>query len=192
MNLGLGSHVKEIRSEKKITLKELSDATGLSTSFLSQFERGMSTIAIDSLMSVAEALDVDIHELIDATTPSQHIKDKVVLRSYQRDDVQIVSEHQIQTTLSAYSQDKGMLSRKITLLPNNSEEAPASYKHDGEEFIYVIEGILTLEIDKEKWNLYPGDTAHFASTTNHIWYNETNRNVEFIIVNTPNSYEKSL
>ena len=59
-NLDIGSRVQSRRKEQKITLKELSERTGLSTGFLSQFERGMTTIAIDSLQNIAKVLDMDM------------------------------------------------------------------------------------------------------------------------------------
>ncbi|MDO4711938.1 MAG: helix-turn-helix transcriptional regulator, partial [Peptostreptococcaceae bacterium] len=51
-NSDIGSRVQNRRKEQKITLKELSERTGLSTGFLSQFERGMTSIAIDSLQKI--------------------------------------------------------------------------------------------------------------------------------------------
>ena len=55
-NLDIGGKVQSRRKEQNITLKELSERTGLSTGFLSQFERGMTTIAIDSLQNIAKVL----------------------------------------------------------------------------------------------------------------------------------------
>ena len=48
----IGSKIKKYRKEKKYTLKNLSEQTGLSIGFLSQLERGITTIAIDSLANV--------------------------------------------------------------------------------------------------------------------------------------------
>ena len=59
-NLDIGGKVQSRRKEQNITLKELSERTGLSTGFLSQFERGMTTIAIDSLQNIAKVLDMDM------------------------------------------------------------------------------------------------------------------------------------
>ena len=59
-SLDIGGKVQSRRKEQNITLKELSERTGLSTGFLSQFERGMTTIAIDSLQNIAKVLDMDM------------------------------------------------------------------------------------------------------------------------------------
>ena len=52
----IGARVKALRTSKKLTLKQLSELSGLSIGFLSQLERGLSSIAIDSLAKLADIL----------------------------------------------------------------------------------------------------------------------------------------
>lgn len=183
----IGEYVKKIRTEHGMTLKELSGKTGLSVSFLSQFERGISTIAFDSLARVAEALNADIRSFMLESLATTQEKNNYVQRSYSRHISQIISAHEIQTNLSAYGRDKNMLARLCTLLPceQSQKEASLPTSHEGEEFIYVLEGVLSLEIDSVKYLLYPEDTAHFPSSCKHMYCNETSLNVKFLIVNYP-------
>ena len=168
-----------------MTLKELSEKTNLSISFLSQFERGLSTISLDALTTLADALQTDVREFISESLATAQPKDNYILRSYNRPVSQISANNQIQTDLSAYGGDKEMLARIYTLLPGEETEKALPVSHKGEEFIYVMEGILTLEINGIRYQLYPDDTAHFPSSCKHMWYNETSRNVRFILVNYP-------
>ena len=46
-NLTIGAKIKALRTEQKYTLKALSDLTGFSVGFLSQIERGISSVAVD-------------------------------------------------------------------------------------------------------------------------------------------------
>jgi glyoxylate utilization-related uncharacterized protein len=71
--------------------------------------------------------------------------------------------------------NKKMLPRLIELLPNNSDKPLDIYPHGGEEFVYVLEGILTLAIDYEQHDLFPGDSAHYDSGVPHNWGNYTNK-----------------
>lgn len=183
--INVGERVKSSRTKQGLTLKELSEKTGLSVSYLSQFERGLSTVALDSLMRIAEALNEDVYDYIRGISAKTQDRDDVVLKSYQRLPPQIMPESTLQTELSAYGGDKKMMVRMITLLPKENPERLALTQHDGEEFLYVLEGALTLEVDSVRYILYPEDTAHFNSQREHMWYNETNRNVRFIIVNYP-------
>ena len=62
----IGSKIKKYRKEKKYTLKNLSEQTGLSIGFLSQLERGITTIAIDSLANVADVLGVEMMDFFES------------------------------------------------------------------------------------------------------------------------------
>lgn len=186
MQDSIGQQVKRLRLDKKMTLKELSEKVGLSTSFLSQFERGNCTIAIDSLISIAHAMDVDVYSILSNAVHRAPMADQFILRSYERTNTQVQNQHEIQTNLSAYGKDKELLAREITLLPNEQKEPVKASPHAGEEFIYVFEGILTLVLDGRVSQLYPGDTAHFPSNILHTWYNETSKVTKMIIVNYPN------
>lgn len=182
----IGQQVKKLRLGKKMTLKELSEQVGLSTSFLSQFERGNCTIAIDSLIRIAHAMDVDVYAILSNAVPCTPMADRYVLRSYERVNTQIQNQHELQTNLSAFGKGKELLAREITLLPCEQNEPVQAAPHVGEEFIYVLEGILTLVLEGRTSQLYPGDTAHFPSTITHTWYNETNKITKMLIVNYPN------
>ena len=69
-SINVGKKIKTYRKAKKYTLKNLAEKTGLSIGFLSQQERGMTTIAIDSLFNLANVLDVDIMDFFDAAPKS--------------------------------------------------------------------------------------------------------------------------
>ena len=63
-NEAIGAKVKQLRMDKNLTLKQLSEASGLSIGFLSQFERGLSSIALDSLEKLAEIMEVSLFDLL--------------------------------------------------------------------------------------------------------------------------------
>ena len=185
METSIGQVIKRLRQERKITLQQLSAQVGLSPSFLSQLERGNTTIAIDSLVKVAETLGTDIYAILNASQTSAPTQDQYILRSYQRHDAVLQSEHEIQTNLSAVSLGKAMMAREITLLPHQQDEPLSIAGHTGEEFLYILEGALTFFLEGQAYTLYPGDTVHFNSDISHGWQNDTNRNVCFLVINYP-------
>ncbi|MEG0367426.1 MAG: cupin domain-containing protein, partial [Coprobacillus sp.] len=90
-------------------------------------------------------------------------------------------------SLSHNPRDMDMLPKIIEMLPqmNRSQESIEEYGHNGEEFVYVLDGILTLHLDGKTYHMYPGDSIHYKSNINHNWENETDRIVKFIAVHTP-------
>ncbi len=184
MNKDIGGKVKQLRTQKKMTLKDLSNKTDLSVGFLSQLERGLTSIATDTLGKIAEIFEVDISYFFIkprlAKTP--------IVRSYEKEIFNICTLGCIQYSLSNDLKEKSMFPRLIEILPNNTEEEIQSYMHEGEEFIYVLEGILTVFLDDEQYELYPGDSIHYNSFTNHNWANYTNKMVKLLVVATPNHF----
>lgn len=187
MNEYIGSKVKELRTNAKLTLRELSDKTNLSIGFLSQFERGLTSIATDSLEKIAIALDIDMSYFF--LKPA--VRKSPIIRSYEKEIIKIDNSRYISYLFTSDATDKDMMPRLIEILPCDSFENLAQFHHDGEEFIYVLEGILTLFVDDIRYELFPGDGAHYNSNTIHNYANYTNKVVKIIEVSIPNYFKKS-
>ncbi|WP_026895339.1 helix-turn-helix domain-containing protein [Clostridiisalibacter paucivorans] len=181
----IGSKIKKIRKSNGMTLKELSEKTNLSVGFLSQLERGLTTIAIDSLQLIAEALRVELSYFI----AQPESKKRPVLKSFEQKIYKVMNCNFINYHLSNNLEDMDLLPRLIDILPMDVEEEVKEYSHNGEEFVYVLEGILTLILEGKEYRLYPGDSAHYSSHSTHNWANYTNRTVKIVVVSTPNNFK---
>ena len=186
-NVAVGMKIKKLRVNKKYTLKQLSEETGLSIGFLSQLERGMSTIAIDSLAKVAAILEVDLSSFFE--NPSK-INEKVVRRHRQQFDQ--ISPLMIQYILSNSVEEFSFLPRLFEILPSKEweSEEKIDFNHEGEEFIYVLEGVLTIDINGIEHTLYPGDSVQIHSNMDHNWANTTNKVTKFLSIHYPNPFLK--
>lgn len=181
----VGKKIKDLRNSRNLTLKELSSETDLSIGFLSQLERGLTTVAIDSLDKIAKALQVNLSYFLEEKASNR----MPVLKEYENEVFQIVNNQFIHYHLTNDGKGKNLLPRLIKILPTKSEEEVTVYQHEGEEFVYVLEGILTLFIDNQRYELYPGDSAHYESTVVHNWANYTNKMVKILTVHTPNVFK---
>lgn len=184
MNDDIGSKVKELRTGSRMTLRELSEKTSLSTGFLSQLERGLTSIATDSLMKIADALDVELSYFF--IKPAK--RKSSIMRSYEKEILRIDNGKYINYLLTSNPSDKQMTPRLIEILPSSTDEKLDQYQHEGEEFVYVQEGVLTLFINDERYELYPGDSAHYSSKVLHNYANYTNKMVRIIEVSVPNYF----
>lgn len=182
----IGSKLKTLRTSKQLTLKELSQMTNLSIGFLSQIERGVTAVAIASLDTIASALETDLSYFF--TAPKKH--DRKVLRSFEHEVFTIKNSQFIDYHLTLDPDKMAMLPRLQQILPNCDDETSDPYVHEGEEFVYVLEGILSVSLDGEIHQLYPGDSMHYDSSIPHNWNNSTNKNVKILVVNTPNKFKK--
>lgn len=186
MSKDIGKAIKELRNNRNLTLKDLSSKTNLSTGFLSQLERGLTTVDTNSLEKISEALGTDLAYFFPATKNNK----KSILRSYEREVFRVENSQYIHYYLTNDMESKDILPRLVEILPTSLQEEIVAYQHEGEEFIYILEGILTLHLGNEEHDLYPGDCAHIDSSLGHNWSNKTNKVIKLIIVNTPNTFKK--
>ena len=183
MNQSIGQQIKELRLQNNLTLKDVSQTTHLSIGFLSQLERGLTDVATDSLSAIARSLGVEVSYFFTATRP-QHPH---ILRSYEKEVYQVDPGRFIHYHLTPRTANLALLPRLIEILPLDSEEPIAPYPHAGEEFVHVLEGTLTLFLDDERQELFPGDSAHYPSTIPHNWANYTSKMVRLLVVSQPDA-----
>lgn len=174
MKTGIGIQIKKVRKQRKMTLKQLAEKTGLSISFLSQIERSKSSMTLESLHKVSDALDISPSQFFskskDSDTP---ISGKETMKK------------QADSFFHYYSLIGSMANplfepRIVTLLP--TEEKVSPFRHEGQEFIYILEGTLTLFYKDHYYELSVGDSFHFESTEAHNWINYSKATVKILQV----------
>lgn len=172
MEENLGGFIKKIRKEKQMTLKELAGKTDLSISFLSQLERGKSSATLNSLKKISLALQVNpgifFEEVEEYESP---VKDALK---------KSIEEQFIYKDLSYRVVDPAFSPMFIKLKPGDNKGE--SFSHPGQEFLYVVKGVLTVEIDSEIQTLHAQESIMFDSSKRHYWYNYTDEDVEFLCV----------
>ncbi|MDR1245844.1 MAG: XRE family transcriptional regulator [Clostridiales Family XIII bacterium] len=186
MSEKIGMIVNQLRKEKNMTLKSLGEKTSLSAGFLSQFERGKTTIAVDSLMQIAEALETNLNYLIRQDNSSDN---SFIHRSYENAMMYTENDRQINMKITHRLNDLHFLPKLAIILPNASDDEPEEpLRHGGHEFIYVLEGVLTIDMEGSLHDLFPGDTAYYESCRLHMWRNRTNKIIKILTVHFPNIF----
>jgi quercetin dioxygenase-like cupin family protein/lambda repressor-like predicted transcriptional regulator len=182
--VAVGKAIRTRRKEKGLSLRELSQLAGLSTSFLSMVERGRSSLALTSLNNVAKALDTDLADLfvserkVRVSHPLPHVS-----RAEDDGRLSIASSQRVYNVLSPRAPGLVLEPLLVTVRPNSDLEEP--YSHEGEEFAYVIEGELIFTVDGEEYRVGPGDSIHLLSTVPHALRNATDEPAKVLWVLTP-------
>ena len=185
----IGSRIRELRLAQRLTLKQVSEESGLSVGFLSQLERGMSSIAIDSLATLAKILNVNLSSFFQVEEAAPDVDTSPIFRSYDLRSAPI-SPTIIQYVLSHNIRGQSLLPRLFHLQPQPDavQEDIEMYSHAGEEFTYILEGIVTVYLDAQVHTLYPGDSFHIPSNVRHNWANLTNKPAKLLSINYPNPF----
>lgn len=158
----LGLHLKGIRKSKGMTLVQLSEATGLSVSYLSKAERGVTDITINNANLICNSLGVDLVSMM----MSEH-GDHEVVRSSER----AVLFETIYTKAEALcNQDLGGITFTSTTIKENAPHQHDNPSiHDFDEVGVVVSGVLNLYLDGIPHMLYPGDSIYIKANTRRVF-----------------------
>ena len=180
--LELGERLRAVRQLRRLTLREVATAAGVSESFVSQLERGRSSASVATLQRLAAAVGIEISDLF-AAEPQAGPR---VLRREERQQL-----------------EWGHLGRKALLTPKpfHSLEVVAAafdpggstgdepYTHgDSEELLVVLDGIVHLQLGTEIFELRSGDSIDYRSSTPHRLVNAGEETAEVIWIISPPSY----
>ena len=160
----IGFRIRELRQSRGLTLQELADVSGLSTSMLSLVERGRASPSIGSLIVIASALGVAMSDLLVNGADSE---EKIVVRASEARIVE-TAQHVVRR-LMREDRSRGVSVAVNEYAPHTgSAEHPIT--HDGFEYGFVLQGELTVEVDGTKHVLRQGDLIAYSSRRKHkIW-----------------------
>lgn len=167
--LKIGTKVRELRIKHKYTLKDLESKTGLSKPFLSQIENNHVVPPIATLLKLARALDVGLGYFFqdEATTEKisitrKHERIRVKRRPHRgKEDVSYIYE-----SLETRKQDKHMEPFYVEF-PLISVEEMNFTTHEGEEFLYILEGKVEFRTVDRVEILEEGDSIYYDSSISH-------------------------
>jgi transcriptional regulator with XRE-family HTH domain len=184
VNRVVGRAIRRLRTSRGLSLREVSEASGLSISFLSLVERGRSSLALSSLQKVAEALGTDVPALFPSGFAQAHGHPlPYVQRASDEGELTIGDSQRTYRLLSGRAAGRVLEPILETVNPTGAVEEP--YGHEGEEFIYVLEGQIVCMVDGVEYELGPGDSIHYPSTLPHTMINRTDEPARTLLVVTP-------
>lgn len=158
----VGLAIWELRKQRDLSLRDLSEQSGLSINAISKIERGENSPTVASLHALANALQVPITEFFRHEI-QQHV---VYVRASQPSILKSggVTLESLGVGL-AYQQLEPL---KLTIEPGENAQ-PELVSHSGEEFVYCLKGRIEYVIDDQIYLLTPGDRLLFKASHPHCW-----------------------
>jgi transcriptional regulator with XRE-family HTH domain len=168
VEIKVGEKIKELRETKGLSLKEMADLTGFSTALLSQMENHLISPSLGTLIKISRALDVNLGYFFgegpgEPYTIVRKDERKKVSRFASKDGVKYGYSYE---SLGFEKKDRHMEPFLVTLEPATVRSTKTS-THEGEEFIFVLEGEMEVTLGDHTDVLYPGDSIYYDSTIPH-------------------------
>ena len=177
-----GEKLRMVREHKGMTLKVVAEKAGVSESLVSQIERNKVSPAIDTLLALADALDINLEFLFEEHRRKRPVK----ITRY--DERRTVSEDEVKYEELAgadKSEKNNQFEAYVIRLPSHSRTHRGSYGHIGRELGVVTKGTITLKYEEKEYELQTGDSASFSASTAHVLENKTDEDAEAIWIVTP-------
>jgi transcriptional regulator with XRE-family HTH domain len=154
----VGPRLKRIRTERGVTLTELSETTGISKSTLSRLENGQRRPSLELLLPLAQAHRVPLDDLVGAPEvgdPRIRLKPRRVKGR----------------TVVPLTKQPGAVQAWKIVIPS-SQSKPSPRVHDGYEWLYVLSGRMRLVLADQDLVLEAGEVVEFDTTLPH-WFGST-------------------
>lgn len=164
--LDLGVRVRELRKERNWTLEQAAQRAGLARSTLSKIENGQMSPTYEALKKLAIGLKISVPQLFTAPQRDQVTgRMSVTARDEGQPLATATYEH---TLLGAALTKKRMLPYRARVRARSMDEFDGWVRHDGEEFLYVLTGVIRLYTEfYEPVEMRRGDSAYYDGAMGH-------------------------
>jgi len=172
----LGSAIRARRHLRGMTLVEVAASAGLSHPFLSQLERGLARPSMRSLTAIAATTA----QALMAASELPAVPDAEPVSVVQRaaDEVALVD--------SPGGSVRPLVRGERAMLPVEFNGAPREFdeyfRHDGEEFVYVVRGLIEIEVEGELHTAAAGDSVYYPGGYRHRWRSLSDEEVRLVVV----------
>ncbi len=168
----VGKRIKQVRIQKKITYDQLANETGFSIDYLKQVESGKKTPPVGTLLQIARALKIDSGFFL----KEQESSLKTRIRAYTKR-----TDDYAYTTLTPGAENKHLKAFRVAVDAGKDHKG-VGYQHEGEEFVYVLEGNIEVKVGEHVNKLKKNDSLHFNSGIHHNMRNVGKEKAELLVV----------
>jgi quercetin dioxygenase-like cupin family protein len=168
----IGQKIKKVRTKKKMPLDAMANETGFSIDYLKKIEAGKKIPPVGALLQIARALEIDSTFFL--REEASNLQKRV--RAYTKR-----TDNYAYTTLTPGAENKHLKAFKISIEPLQDHEG-VGYQHEGEEFVYVLQGSVEITVGEHVNILEEGDSLHFNSGIRHRMRNISDIRSDMLVV----------
>jgi transcriptional regulator with XRE-family HTH domain len=180
----IGSAIRASRIGKGLTLRALSEKSGLSEAFLSRLERGQASTSIANLITITGVLDIGLTELFETRTDEGARRGHVIFRAADcRPPTELAATgYRYQPLITGWPGQR-VDAFILTFPPRNKTHVMTV--HEGEELVYVLEGKIVFQLGAERIPLEAGDCVYFKADIPHMGKNVGDVDARVLMVAAP-------
>ena len=185
-NSFVGSKIKGLRETKNLSIEEIAERSGLTVEQINSIENDVNLPSLGPLIKIARALGVRLGTFMD----DNDALGPVVTRAKDREKDSSISFSNGATDARKHmeyhplAQQKAGRHMEPFVIDINPEENPNFQlsAHEGEEFIYVMQGEVEIEYGKDKYLLTEGDSIFYDSIVKHHVHGAPGKSAKILAV----------
>ncbi|HXF74064.1 MAG TPA: cupin domain-containing protein [Actinomycetota bacterium] len=162
----IGPKIRQLRRQKRLSLQQLADRSGVSAAAIHKIERNGMVPTIATLMKLAQALNRPVSFFVEEG-PAEPA---VVIRAGERPGV-FTSKRGIRLEGISGPYGRFFLAGAVATVEPGADSGPRPMEHPGEELVFVLEGAMEFEVEGGRHVLRRGDAFHFRTDRPHRWRN---------------------
>jgi transcriptional regulator with XRE-family HTH domain len=176
----IGERIKNLRELSNLTQEELAERAGLTKGFISQIERDLTSISLDSFIQILGAMDENISDFFRESSA-----EKIV---YRETDRVAIEKEKIQRFELLVPGSTNRRLEPILLTLRKGQVTPKERPHEGEEFGFVLRGKITLRFGKEALKLTRGECFYLSAEKEHWIQNTSSKEALILWISSPPSF----
>jgi transcriptional regulator with XRE-family HTH domain len=176
----IGERIKNLRQLSNLTQEELAERANLTKGFISQIERDMTSISLDSLVPILDALDENISDFFKEASEEKiiyRIKDRVAIEKEKIENFELLVPGSTNRRLEP-----------ILLTLRKGEATPKEKPHEGEEFGFILRGRINLRFGREVLKLKKGECFYLSAEKEHWLHNSGSKEAVILWISSPPSF----
>lgn len=173
----VAENLKRLRAERNLSLGQLSEASNISKVMLSQIEKGETNPTINTLWKIANGLKVPYTTLLEQMEHNTTVirKEEIIMQTDDKGHYRVFCYYPNtpQRNFELFQME----------LDSGCDYTSVGHSDKSQEYIMVLEGELTLNVNNLEYILHPNDSISFIASAKHIYKATGNETVKAVVTN---------